>query len=126
MNLITSLLELKKTPYYPTEADTLMWFHIINNCVFDRQLIPFENIVIKRICYFWALVTYDDEIKNSPLDLHMHMKFPYKWAFVNVLAHEMVHKWQLEIIHDTANHNKHFFSWRPKFKESGLDLNRKA
>ena len=126
MHLIKSLQDEKKIPYYPTEADTLIWFHVINRYVFDNQLIPFENIVIKRICYWWACVYYDDGIKHAPLVLHIHMKFPNKMHFVNVLGHEMVHKWQLDINLDTGAHNKHFFSWRPKFAEHGLDLNRKA
>jgi len=66
------------------------------------------------------------EEKNMPISVRMHIKFPNKLHFVNVLAHEMVHKWQLEINHDTGWHNKHFFSWRPKFTENGLDLNHKA
>lgn len=126
MHLIKSIHENNQKPYYPIEADTLMWFHIVNNYVFSNQLAPFHNIVIKKYPYNWGCVSYDEDEKNPPLELRMHMKFPNKLHFVNVLAHEMVHKWQLEINLDTGNHNKHFFSWRPKFLENGLELNRKA
>lgn len=124
MHLIKSILKDKK-PFYPTEADVTSWFNTINSYIFDEQLTPFENIVIKRTHKIWACVMYCDE-KKTPISIRMNMKFPNKMHFVNVLAHEMVHKWQLEIKHDTGCHNKHFFSWRPKFNENGLDLNRKA
>ena len=124
MHLIKSIQETKAS-YYPTKEGTIMWFHIINRYVFDTQLTPFENIVIKRMNNWWACVRHDDEIK-LPLDLDLHMKFPNKLHFVNVLAHEMVHKWQLEINRDTGWHNKHFYSWRPKFLENGLILTRKS
>lgn len=124
MHLVRNILK-EKQPYYPTKANVTRWFNKINCSIFDKQLIPFENIVIKRTHKMWACVTYYEE-KNSPVSIRMNMKFSNKLHFVNVLAHEMVHKWQHEIIHDTGNHNKHFFSWRPIFIENGLDLNRKA
>lgn len=124
MHLIKNILDEKKVTYYPSELDTEMWFHIINRYIFDNQLTPFQNIVIKRMCYWWACVLHEDPIKNVTVDLHIHMKFPDKMHFINVLAHEMVHKWQLEINLDTGYHNKHFFSWRQKFNENGLNLHR--
>ena len=72
----------------------------------------------------WAAVVYDDEIKNCSLELHFNIKMPDKRFFIEVLAHEMVHKWQLEINLDTGSHNKHFYSWKQTFKENGLILTR--
>lgn len=125
MRVIESIHKEKDT-FYPTELQVTMWFRIINKTIFNNELKPFDEIVIKDMGDWWGCVYHDDEIKDSWLHLHMHTEFANKLHFVNVLAHEMVHKWQLDINHDTGAHNKHFFSWRPKFKENGLDLNRKA
>jgi len=124
MHLLKNIQDEKKVPYYPTEADTEMWFHIINRYIFDNQLSPFQNIVIKRMSHWWACVLHDDPVKNDTIELRMHMKFPNKLHFIDALAHEMVHKWQLEINQDSGYHNKYFFSWRQKFDENGLNLSR--
>lgn len=113
-----------KKPYYPTEEVIRYWFAVINRQVFDNALMPFSKIVVKRIPLAWGYVYYDDEIKSPPLELHMSMKLPNKPFFINILAHEMVHKWQLDINGDTGNHNKHFYSWKQAFNENGLILTR--
>ena len=115
-----------KIPYYPTDDVARYWFKVINRQVFDNALMPFSAIYVRRMLKVWAHVSYDEEIKSPPMELHMHMKFPNKTFFINVLAHEMVHKWQLEINLDTGNHNKHFYSWKQTFNENGLNLARTA
>ena len=124
MNLKKQLQEKDGIQYTPTREDVDHWFKLINRCVFLGELTPFSKIVIKRMHGVWGAVVYDDEIKNCQLELHLGTKFNDKHHFINILAHEMVHKWQLEINIDTGNHNKHFYSWRETFKEHGLTLTR--
>ena len=114
------------TKFKTTMHDTVEWFDKINHSIFQQQLTPFSKITIKRMGDWWACVRYYPEEKTSDIDLELHKKFSNKWHFINILAHEMVHKWQLEINHDTAAHNKYFYSWRPTFTKHGLDLNRKG
>ena len=45
-----------------------------------------------------------------------------KKEFVETLAHEMIHLWQMNHKGDTGNHNKLFYSFRPKLNRLGLDL----
>ena len=112
-------------PFKPSKRNVTLWFNHINRDIFNSQLTPFSKIVLKNMGDWWACVSYDDEIKSPPIELHLHTKFESKMQFINVLAHEMVHKWQLDINGDTANHNRHFYSWREKFTENGLLLTRK-
>jgi hypothetical protein len=114
----------RKEPYQPTKEDVNYWFKLINRTIYFGELTPFSKITIKRMNIIWAAVVYDDEIKNSPLELHLNAKFPNKRHFIEVLAHEMVHKWQMEINLDSGNHNKHFFGWRNIYAEHGLKLTR--
>ena len=58
-----------------------------------------------------------------------HNNFIYKCCslietkeFVETLAHEMIHLWQMNHKGDTGNHNKLFYSFRPKLNRLGLDL----
>jgi hypothetical protein len=103
-----------------------LWFGILNADIFDHKLTPFKNVFIKDMEDWWGCVCYYPDEKNPDIDIYLHTEFNNKWHFINILGHEMVHKWQIEINHDTGNHNKHFYSWRPKFIEMGLDLNQKG
>ena len=54
--------------------------------------------------------------------LEMMPKYKNKTEFLNTLSHEMVHLWQQTVMKDTGNHNKLFFSFKPKFKKLNLSL----
>jgi hypothetical protein len=41
---------------------------------------------------------------------------------VDTLAHEMVHLYQMNYAGDTGNHNRLFYSYRPKFNRIGIDI----
>ena len=57
--------------------------------------------------------------------IEIHCKFPRWKDFVETLAHEMVHLYQMTWIKDPyANHNANFFAWKNKFKMAGLGLSR--
>ena len=57
--------------------------------------------------------------------IELHCKFP-KWNdFIETLAHEMVHLYQMTWLKDPySNHNANFFAWKNKFKNAGLNLTR--
>ncbi|HAI40644.1 MAG TPA: SprT-like family protein, partial [Maribacter sp.] len=52
-------------------------------------------------------------------------KFPTWKEFIETLAHEMVHLYQMAWLKDPySNHNANFFAWKNKFKLAGLNLSR--
>lgn len=114
-----------KEKYHPTKEDIDYWFKLINRTIYLGELTPFPIIKIRRMQCMWGCVFYDDKIRKSNLELHMMNRYPSKRFFVEVLAHEMVHKWQMDINIDSGNHNKHFYSWREKYAEHGLNLSGK-
>lgn len=124
MHLIKRLHEKKEKKFIPNKRQVKKWFDIINMYIFDYQLTPFDKIKIKKMGNWWACVVYDENDHSAPIHLYLNKSYTSRLHFVTILAHEMVHKWQLQINGDTGNHNKHFFSWRPKFKENGLKLSR--
>ena len=54
--------------------------------------------------------------------LEMLPEYRDKRDFVETLGHEMVHLYQMANIGDTGNHNKVFYSFRPKLNKIGLDI----
>ena len=59
---------------------------------------------------------------TAQFHLQMLPFYRNKKEFVETLAHEMIHLWQMNIKGDTGNHNKLFYSFRPKLNKLGLDL----
>jgi DUF971 family protein len=54
--------------------------------------------------------------------LEMQPEYATKRDFVDTLGHEMVHLYQMANLGDTGNHNKLFYSYKPKLNEIGLTL----
>jgi|SRR6056300_970292 hypothetical protein len=116
--------------YKTTYKDIKYYFNLINRTVFKGKLSPFNDIKIKKIykdeskkhCY-GQVIAWEYRRKGTRV-YHLEM-LPYyrnKKEFVDTLGHEMVHLYQMANVGDTGNHNKLFYSFRPKLNEIGLDL----
>jgi sensor c-di-GMP phosphodiesterase-like protein len=116
--------------YKTTYKDIKKYFTIINKSVFNDLLSPFNEILIKKIyrdkkscthigtsgCWEWK------RKGTRQYWLEMLPEYRDKRDFVETLGHEMVHLYQMANIGDTGNHNKIFYSFRPKLNKIGLDL----
>ena len=119
-----------RSKYKTTYKDIKYYFNLINKAVFDGKLSPFNEILIKNIyrdntkkfCY--GQVTVWEWKRKGTQQYHLEMLPFYhnKKEFVDTLGHEMVHLYQMANIGDTGNHNKLFYSFRPKLNAIGLDL----
>ena len=119
----------KKSPYYPTLTDAELWFDILNNIIFKRQLPPFDSIGIRRLRGAVGQVVFEDQKKykrkKPPRECHLELHYVMKSfnTFLEVLGHEMVHLWQYSILgDDNCNHNIDFYKWRRVFGANGLKL----
>ena len=118
----------KRTKYKTTYKDIKYYFIMINKVVFKNKLSPFNEILIKNIRYpkitcMGQVVAWEWKRKGTR-QFHLEM-LPYyrdKREFVDTLGHEMFHLYQMANIGDTGNHNKIFYSFRPKLNKIGLDL----
>ena len=89
-----------------------------------------DDVKIKKIykdktdkfCY--GQVTIHSWKRKGTVQYHLEMLPSYrnKKEFVDTLGHEMVHLYQMANVGDTGNHNKLFYSFRPKLNAIGLDL----
>ena len=110
--------------------ETKKYFKIINEAVFDNLLSPFNEIKIKKIykdytkkfCYGQVTVWEWKRKGTRQYWLEMLPTYRNKKDFVDTLGHEMVHLYQMANKGDTGNHNKLFYSFRPKLNAIGLDL----
>lgn len=112
--------------YKTTYKDIKIWFNIINDTVFESKLSPFNDIIIKDLSRqkcIGQVVIHDWKRKGSrQYHLEMQKYYKTKKEFVDTLAHECVHLWQMANIGDTGNHNAVFYSYRPKLNQIGLNL----
>jgi len=117
--------------YKTTYKDIKKYFTIINKSVFNNLLSPFNEIIIKKIykdkktcTYTWGQVVCWEWKRKGTKQYWLEMLPEYrdKRDFVETLGHEMVHLYQMANIGDTGNHNKVFYSFRPKLNKIGLDL----
>ena len=64
---------------------------------------------------------------HIPVDyyIQLHSKFETWKDFIETLAHEMVHLYQMTVVKDPySNHNKNFYAFTKKFNDAGLKLHR--
>ena len=116
--------------YKTTYKDIKKYFNVLNKALFKNILQPFNDIQIKKIykdetkkfCYGQVTTWVWERKGTQQFWLEMLPSYRNKKEFVETLAHEMIHLWQMNIKGDTGNHNKIFYSFRPKLNKLGLDL----
>lgn len=125
---------------HPTDFQATRWFNILNEGIFNNKL-PATPIYVRRLANDWGRCVANWDNRKTPKGrfdqrvipyhipvefyIELHCKFP-KWRdFIETLAHEMVHLYQMTIMKDPySNHNSNFYSFRNKFRSFGLKLYR--
>ena len=124
--------------FTPTVEQCQSWFRILNRGMFGRNLTE-PTLVVRRMIYDWGLCiadwdnrkcrkgTFDQRVipYHVPINyrIELHNKFPRWKDFIETLAHEMVHLYQMQVWKDPySNHNAHFYSWKNYFKQHNLRL----
>lgn len=127
--------------FKPTPIMAAHWFRKLNEILFNNRLSGVE-IHIKNLHHDWGrcIADWDNRhCRKGTFDqrvipyhktevfyrIELHAKFPRWKDFIETLAHEMVHLYQMTIIKDPySNHNKNFYSFTEKFNSVGLSLRR--
>ena len=100
--------------FYPTARVAAYWF---SRCVanWDNRKTPKGKFDQRVIPHHIPVQFY----------IELHCKFSSWKEFIETLAHEMVHLYQMTVIKDPySNHNKNFYAFKNKFKQVGLRLGR--
>ena len=129
------------TGFKPTTTLVNYWFKHLNIGLFGNklQIVPFyilrmtsdwgrcwanwDNRKCRKGTYDQSVIPYGKcEIEFA---IELHSNYPTWRDFIETLAHEMVHLYQMTILKDPySNHNANFFAFRTKFRLAGLDLSR--
>ena len=124
--------------FTPTVEQCQSWFRILNRGMFGRNLIE-PTLVVRRMINDWGLCIADWDNRKCragtfnqrvipyhvPINyrIELHNKFPRWKDFIETLAHEMVHLYQMQVWKDPySNHNANFYSWKNYFKQHNLRL----
>ena len=114
--------------FSPTIEQCQSWFRILNRGMFGRNLIA-PVFRVRRMIYDWGLCIADWDNRKCragtfnqrlipyhvPIKykIELHNKYPTWKDFIETLAHEMVHLYQMQVWKDPySNHNSNFYSWR--------------
>jgi len=127
--------------FKPTHSIMVTWFKHLNKGLFGNKLpaVPlylvrmnddwgrcwanWDNRKCRKGTYDQSVIPYDKTEVTFAIELHS--KYPTFRDFVETLAHEMVHLYQMTVLKDPySNHNANFFAFRNKFKSAGLNLSR--
>ena len=127
--------------YRPSLPVAQSWFRTLNRGLFGGRLIE-PPIHINRLMGDWGRCSADWDNRKTPRGtydqrvipydkatikycIELHCKFPSWKDFIETLAHEMVHLYQMQVMEDPyANHNQNFYSFKSRFKTHGLTLYR--
>ena len=127
--------------YKPTHSLALYWFRHLNKGLFGNKL-PAVPLYLVRMTNDWGRCwanwdnrkcrkgTYDQSVipydkTDVTFAIEIHTKYPTFRDFIETLAHEMVHLYQMTVLKDPySNHNVNFYSFKNKFKSAGLTLSR--
>ena len=124
--------------FTPTVEQCQSWFRILNRGMFGRNLTE-PTLIVRRMLNDWGLCIADWDNRKCrkgtfnqrvipyhvPIDyrIELHNKFPRWKDFIETLAHEMVHLYQMQVWKDPySNHNSNFYSWKNYFKQHNLRL----
>jgi hypothetical protein len=127
--------------FKPTHSIMVTWFRHLNKGLFGNKLpaVPlylvrmtddwgrcwanWDNRKCRKGTYDQCVIPYDKTEVTFAIELHS--KYPTFKDFIETLAHEMVHLYQMTILKDPySNHNANFFAFRNKFRSAGLTLSR--
>lgn len=118
----------EKCDFALTESFCLYWWHRLNSSVFDGKLTPpvrFELQALRGEDAGWCL-PWRPNSKKRRVRIGITTNVWGRKEFLCILAHEMVHQWEWEILgkwEPNVAHGTRFFSWREKLKQrAGLPL----
>jgi hypothetical protein len=122
----------RRLPYRPSIRTVCSTYNLLNIAIFEGELSRPE-IELMRSPKYWGMCSGDYLEDGTPVCLKIKLSdkyFTQQW-FVTILAHEMSHQWQWEIIgakramkglNALMNHRSSFFTHKQTMAELGIPL----
>ena len=120
-------LEGTRAPFRADVKTAIIIWHSLNRAIFYSRLTQPDHISIRdfRKTDWWGECEGKrrkrryGEYYTKVIRLQRYWPNPKK--FITAIAHEMVHQYEWEILHDMS-HGKTFFAWEGKLNEKGISL----
>ena len=126
--------------FKPNVTMAVHWFRRLNRALFYNRLVGVQ-IEVRKMHDDWGRCIANWDNRKTPkgkfnqriIPYHipvdykiiLHCKFPTWKDFIETLAHEMVHLYQMTVIKDPySNHNSNFYAWKKRLSSLGLRLYR--
>lgn len=123
----------KKLSYRPTIREVRKMYRQLNEEIFNNKL-PMPWIEISARCRgYWGLCQGGYGNSKSNVTIRLMNKFYCKQWFIMVLAHEMCHQYQWDVISEKRvkqgkepimSHGPTFFTYKKKLLKHGIPLKR--
>lgn len=113
----------KRKSYRPTLEFVEEIYDLINTEVFNNKLTrpPIEIGVCRG---YWGMVFVQDHETKPGTDVKIKLMdkwFCIQWM-ITVLAHEMCHQYENDILKKAMTHRQSFFIWKDALAKHGIDL----
>lgn len=126
--------EQRRLIYRPSKGQVIYFYKLINHSVFDDQLCLPDIELMARCRKYWGMC-YGNYIKvphrNTFCHIRLMDKFYCRPWLISILAHEMVHQYQWDIVgpqrleegkERMLSHGPTFFQYRDRMAEHGISL----
>lgn len=124
---LPTVTEQKQKLYRPTIGQVEFYYRLLNHLVFDDRLIR-PDLVIRRLGGAWGLCIGHRDLR---CEIHITDRFYCKQWFLAVLAHEMCHQYQWQVLGQERiinkkkpimSHGPSFFLFKTRLKKLGIPL----
>lgn len=126
---LPSIAEQRRRTFRPTKRTVHKVFNLLNTHIFNGKL-SHPDFVIRALGDHWGIcIGSEKPYRYSTIRLHHHYVC-VQW-FATVLAHEMIHQYQWDVIglqrikkgeEPTISHGPTFFQFRDKLAIYGIPL----
>ena len=126
---LPSIAEQRRRTFRPTKRTVRKIFNLLNTHIFNNKL-SYPDMVVRALGDHWGIcIGTDTPYRYSTIRLHHHYVC-VQW-FVVVLAHEMIHQYQWDVIGPQRiakdkvpliSHGPSFYQFRDKFATYGIPL----
>lgn len=131
---LPSISEQKRLPYRPSKKQVVYFYKLINSSIFNDKLDMPAIELMARCPRYWGM-TYCEhapiKYRKTRCKIRLMDKFYSRSWMISILAHEMVHVYQWDIIglerenigkERIVSHGPSFFLFRNEFAKHGLPL----
>jgi len=120
---LPSILQQKQKLYKPTLREVQELYDLLNQNVFDSKL-KRPKIILKKCRgnLGWCIPYANSRRRWCELILRNRW-YCVQWT-ITILAHEMAHQWEWDILGKAPSHGKLFFIWKKKLERFGIPLKR--